>query len=52
MEENNNHSTTVRINVNTKKRIEALGLFSESWDELLNRLAKIAEDQRLEELSK
>ena len=35
----------------TKKRIEALGKFGEKWDDILNKLADVFEEQRMDELT-
>jgi len=37
-------SLTIRISNRTKKRVEKLGTFGQSWDDLLNDMAEFIEE--------
>jgi hypothetical protein len=53
MEKTNNDDEweTISVKRRTKGRLRALGNFGEGWDDLLNRLANIGEEQRMDELT-
>jgi hypothetical protein len=40
--------TTIRLSKKTKKRVEKLGDFGQSWDDLLNDMADFIEDREEE----
>jgi hypothetical protein len=43
-----NDETTVRLSKKTKKRVEKLGDFGQSWDDLLNDMADFIEENEEE----
>jgi hypothetical protein len=47
-----NDGTTIWISRHTKERMDAVGKFQESYDELLNRILDIFEIKKIDELTK
>ena len=47
-----NENTTIWISKTTKARLDSIGNFKESYDDVLNRIINSLEDHRIKDLTK